>query len=108
MQYLSLAQGAQKVLRLSQQMLAHAEQGNWELVSGLESERSRSLDSLFSHPDIKRSLSEIADILFEVISLDKQCMQLGESARNNMVKQLQKQSHGGHAVNSYLKNTHNA
>lgn len=105
MQYLSVQQGAQKVLRLSQQMLLHAEQGNWELVSGLESERSRSLDSLFAHPDIHKSLGDIAGILFEVIALDKQCMALGEKARKSMLRQLGQQTKGPRAVSCYLQNT---
>lgn len=108
MRYFSLQQGAQKVLRLSQQMLQHAEQGNWELVSGLESERSRSLDSLFQHPDIQSSLNDIAGILFEVISIDKQCMLLGENARKSMLQQLKRQSQGTRAVSCYMQNTRSA
>ena len=105
MQYLSVQQGAQKVLRLSQRMLQHAEQGNWELLSGLENERSRSLDSLFHHPEIKQSLTEIADTLFEVIAIDKQCLLLGDEVRKSMLQQLNHQSQGNRALNSYLENT---
>jgi len=105
MQYLSLQQGAQKVLRLSQQMLVHAEQGNWELVSGLESERSRSLDSLFQHPDIQHSLNDIAGALHEVIAIDKQCLQLGEAARKTMMQQLKHQRSSSQALNCYMQNT---
>lgn len=104
MQYLSLQQGAQKVLRLSERMLAHAEQGDWDLLSGLESERSRSLESLFSHPQINDNLGEIADTLYEVISIDKQCIRLGEQARKTMLSQLNRQSQGGRALNSYRQN----
>ena len=104
MQYLSLQQGAQKVLRLSERMLAHAEQGNWDLLSSLENERSRSLDSLFNHPHINQSLGEIADTLFEVINIDKQCLRLGDEARKIMLSQLNRQSQGGRALNSYLEN----
>lgn len=105
MQYLSLQQGAQKVLRLSQRMLQHAEQGNWELLGSLESERSRSLDSLFHHPDIKQNLGEIADTLFDVIAIDKQCLHLGDEARQAMLMQLNHQSQGSRALNSYKENT---
>ena len=105
MQYLSLQQGAQKVLRLSERMLAQAEQGNWDLMGSLETERSRSLESLFNHPQINQSLNDIADTLFEVISIDKQCLRLGEEARRLMLSQLNRQSQGGRALNSYLKNT---
>ena len=104
MQYLSLQQGAQKVLRLSERMLVYAEQGDWDLLSGLEIERSRSLTSLFNHPQISQSLSEIANTLYEVISIDKQCLRLGEEARKLMLVQLNHQSQGNRALNSYLQN----
>ena len=104
MQYLSLQQGAQKVLRLSQRMLDHAEQGNWEMLGSLEAERSRSLDSLFQHPEIKQSLSDIAETLFDVIAIDKQCLLLGDEARQAMLLQLNNQSQGSRALNSYMEN----
>jgi len=104
MQYLSLQQGAQKVLRLSERMLAQAEQGNWDQLSGLENERSRSLESLFSHPAISENLSEIAGTLFEVISIDKECLRLGAEARKDMLLQLNRQSQGGRALKSYMQN----
>ena len=85
-------------------MLTHAEQGNWDLLSSLESERSRSLESLFNHPHIQQNMSEIAGTLFEVISIDKQCLRLGEEARREMLLQLNRQSQGGRALNSYLEN----
>ncbi len=103
MQYLSLQQGAQKVLRLSQHMLAHAQAGNWELMSNLELERTRSLESLFRHPQITDSLPEIANILYEVMEIDRLCLDLGEHARQSILKNLNKQSQGSRATNSYLQ-----
>lgn len=105
MEYLSLHQGAQKVLRLSQHMLAHALAGNWERMSGLEHERTRSLQSLFRHPQLGNNLSDIAEVLFEIIEIDKQCLGLGEQARQEMLRNLDSQGQGSRATNSYLENT---
>lgn len=105
MQYLSLQQGAQKVLRLTERMLDEARAGNWQALGEIENERSRSLNSLFQHPQIIESLVSIADILYQVMSLDRQCMQLGEHERHILLNQMDKQTRGKKAMNSYLKNS---
>lgn len=102
MEFLSLQQGADKVLRLSQRMLETAEQDEWELLGQLEQERSRSLESLFLHPDMPSALPTIASALQQVVELDRRCIALSERARNAMAAELNIQTQGQRAVLSYL------
>ena len=102
MEFLSLQQGADKVFRLSQRMLETAEQGAWELLGQLEQERSRSLDSLFQHPQMPAALPTIAAVLQQVVDLDRRCIELGQQARDAMAAELNIQAQGERAVRSYL------
>ena len=102
MEFLSLQQGADKVLRLSQRMLETAEQGEWELLGQLEQERSRSLDSLFQHPQMPTAIAMVATALQQVVELDRRCLELGQQARDSMAAELNQQARGTQAVRSYL------
>ncbi|MGD8926762.1 MAG: flagellar protein FliT [Thioalkalispiraceae bacterium] len=104
MQYLSLQQCADKILRLTERMLQHARANDWELMASLELERGRALEHLFRHPEIQHSMQIISDTLFEVMELDKTCIQLTEQARQVMLEQLNQQSQGKRALNTYLEN----
>ncbi|MGD8783286.1 MAG: flagellar protein FliT [Thioalkalispiraceae bacterium] len=104
MQYLSLQQCADKILRLTQRMLQYARSSEWELMGSLELERGKALEHLFRHPDIKQSMQIISKTLYEVMELDKTCMELTEQARQVMLKQLNHQSQGERALNVYREN----
>ena len=105
MQYLSLQQCADKILRLTQRMLQHAQSEEWDLMSSLELERGKALEHLFRHPDINNSIEIISNTLFEVMELDKTCIGLTEQARKMMVEELDRQSQGKRALHLYLQNT---
>lgn len=101
MRYLSLQQGADKILRLSQRMLAAAQTEDWQGVINVEQERQRSIDSLFRHPELPGALATIASTLQEVIVLDKRCMSLGMAYRSQLARELDAGAHGQHAMNVY-------
>lgn len=105
MQYLSLQQCIDKILRLTQRMLQHAHAQEWELMGSLELERGKALEHLFRHPDIKNSMQIISSTLYEVMELDKTCLGLAEQAKISMLDQLDRQSQGKRAVHLYLENT---
>jgi hypothetical protein len=102
MEYLSLQQGADKVLRLTRLMLDSAEQGDWALLRKLEQERSRSLDSLFQHPQMPSAMPTIGSILQQVVDLDRRAITLGKQARDAMAAELHQQAQGQRAVLTYL------
>lgn len=105
MEYLSLQQCADKILRLTQRMLERAQSQEWELMSVLELERGKAMEHLFRHPEIKSSMQVISSTLFDVMELDKSCIELAEQAKQSMLEQLNSQSQGKHALSLYLENT---
>lgn len=102
MEYISLQQGAEKVLRLSRRMLETAEIGDWTLLGQLEQERSRSLDSLFQHPSMPEQMYTISEALRQVMEFDRQCIAMGEQAKAEYATELRLQAQGEQAVRSYL------
>jgi len=104
MEYLSLQQCADKILRLTQRMLQYAQSEDWLLMSALELERGKAMEHLFRHPDIKYSIQIISHTLVEVMELDKTCIGLTEQARQSMLEQLDRQSQGERALSLYLEN----
>lgn len=105
MQYLSLQQGAAKVLRLTQHMLSSAKKDDWQRVVSIESERQYSIDSLFRHPDLGQALPELAEILRQVIALDQECIGLGATLRLQLSHELNLQSQGERALRAYATHT---
>jgi len=105
MEYLSLQQCTDKILRLTQRMLEHAQSEDWTLMTALELERGKALEHLFQHPEIKNSMQVISSTLFEVMELDKTCINLAEQAKQSMLEQLNSQSQGERALSLYLENT---
>lgn len=108
MQHLSLEQGANKVLRLTQHMLALAQENDWQAVAGLEQERQRSIDSLFRHPHVLKSIPTMMDILQQIVILDKQCMALGEAARRLLADELNRRSDTSSALRIYQQHSSDA
>lgn len=105
MEYISLQQCAEKVLRLSQRMLQHAQAGEWTILGQVEQERGKVLEHLFRHPEISQSLQTISDILFDVMDVDRSCMQLTEQARQGMIDELNQRKNIQQAVRLYKQNT---
>lgn len=105
MQYLSLQQGAAKVLRLTQHMLTLAKNDDWQRVASIESERQHSIDSIFRHPDLRQALPDLAEILRQVIALDQECIKLGTMLRLQLSHELNQQSQGERALRAYATHT---
>lgn len=106
MQFLSLQQTANKILRLTTAMRQLAQEQNWQEFARLEAERQRSLEYLFKHPDISTALQDVADTLQQVIVLDQQSIELGEAAKRLLAEKLNLPSPAHGAISAY-KNTSN-
>lgn len=104
MQYLSIQNCADKILRMTVRMLEYARAGEWTLLSQLELERGKSLEHLFRHPQIQQSLQTISDTLFEVMRLDRDCISLTAQARSDMLQSLNQQGQGERALRAYSRN----
>ncbi|MBI3562469.1 MAG: flagellar protein FliT [Gammaproteobacteria bacterium] len=101
MQYLSLQQTANKVLRLTQYLLQLARQDAWEAMLEVEQQRQLALTALFQHPQMPQALNLVAQTLQQVVGLDKQCMALGDTARQQLEIQLAAAFQGQRAVREY-------
>ena len=88
MVFLSLEQTANKILRLTHAMRALADDQDWDQFAHLETERQRSLEYLFKHPDIANALQDVADTLRQVIQLDQESIALGEAAKRLLAEKL--------------------
>ena len=102
MEFLSIEQTASKILRLTRNMRQLAEEQGWSEFARLESERQRSLEYLFSHPEISTALQNIADILKQVALLDQQSIALGETAKRQLAEKLKLNSNSApSAIRAY-------
>lgn len=105
MHYTSTNQVANKIRRLSQRMLLRAKQNNWDEVSEIETERQVTITALFTHPQIKEKLSEISEILRDVIEIDRQCILLGEQELVQTTREITDLRSNKRAVFAYLENS---
>ncbi len=102
--YISLRRSAEKILRLSRSMLQQAIDRQWDQLACLEVDRGRALNHLFDHPDIKQCLPMLSDILYEVLEVDRECIQITEKERFTLLQNLHHQSTQDRAVNLYRNN----
>ena len=105
-EFLSLQQTANKILRLTKAMRQFAQDQDWSQFAHLEAERQRSLEYLFKHPEISSALNNVADTLNQVVELDQESIALGEAAKRLLAEKLNLQAPAAGAINAY-KNTLN-
>ncbi|VAX00686.1 hypothetical protein MNBD_GAMMA21-252 [hydrothermal vent metagenome] len=103
--YISLQHTAEKILRLSKRMLQQAIDKDWDRLARLEVDRGSALKHLFSHPDIEQSLPILSDILFEVLEVDRKCIQITEKERFALLQNLHHKSAQDRAVKLYRENS---
>jgi len=104
-EYISLRQCAEKILRLSKRMLQQAIDKQWDELSILEIDRGSALKYMFAHPDIEQNLPLLADILFEVLDIDKECIMITEKERFTLLQNLHYQNTNDRALNLYRTNS---
>jgi hypothetical protein len=101
MEFLSIEQTANKILRLTKNMRQLAEEQGWQEFARLETERQRSLEYLFAHPQISTALQSVADILHQVVLLDQESIELGEAAKRVLAEKLNLNSNAPGAIKVY-------
>ena len=104
-EHISLRHYPKKILRLSKRMLQNAMDKDWERLASLELDRGSALKHLFDHPDIEQSLPMLSDILYEVLEVDRECIQVTEKERFILLKNLHHQSKQDRAVTLYRNNS---
>ncbi len=78
---LSPRQYAQKILRLSQHMRDLSYKQDWTACAELEEQRHAVMTDLFNHQDMPAALTDIADILEQVLLTDTESIYICEEAR---------------------------
>ncbi len=104
-EHVSLKHYAEKILRLTKRMLQQAIDKDWEQLASLEVDRSSALKYLFDHPEIEKCLPKLSDILYEVLEVDRKCIQVTEKERFVLLQNLHHQSNQDKAVNLYRNNS---
>jgi len=94
---------AEVVLRLSKKIAELAKQHEWQAARELEVKRHKTMQELFSHPEIDTALPAMTSILQEVMQLDAEVIIKGELELQDMASQIHGLGKGKRAVNAYLK-----
>ncbi|MCB1675721.1 MAG: flagellar protein FliT [Halioglobus sp.] len=89
------------VLTTTQQMLACAEDGDWEQVADLERRRRDDLAACFAQPVTIADSSLIAEALAALLSLNEELMARLNSAKSEVMDSGIQFSRNREAVNSY-------
>ena len=106
MQQPHVQQLAREILEFSKHMLKMAQHNDWRVFQLLESQRQTAIDNLFKDPSLSGSLSSIADVLQQIIDLDRASIALGVEARDNLAWELSSMQRGRQALVAYQDNCH--
>ena len=71
------------IIALTKAMRDHADQGEWEEVARLQSERHASLARIFSHPVSPEESAAVEENIRQVLAADAEILALGGTARTN-------------------------
>lgn len=95
-----------KLLRITEEMLLHAQKGDWETVEEMEFSRKSEIDSCFTDCNMEGS-PLVAEALATLIFLNKQISKLVVQARKDMLESRRSFLCGKGAVQDYQNNMNN-
>ena len=90
-----------RVLTMTQQMLAHAEAGEWEQVTDLERERREDLSACFAQSVSLADSALIAEALAALLNLNEELMARLQLAKSEVMQSSVQFSRNRSAVGSY-------
>lgn len=77
-----------KIMQLSNNMLKHAEAGEWEQVTGLEQQRDPLLKSLF-YEDVKpEHVEAVRETVLQTLDIDKKLIGLTEANKQRLAEDI--------------------
>ena len=94
-----------ELLSRSQEMLKHAQAGEWEVVIEEEVQRRHLLEKFFSMPSNVKNLPGIAEAIREMLSLNEKLQKIAIKARKNANDEADAIFSGRRAVGAYAKNS---
>jgi hypothetical protein len=91
----------QAILELSEQMLALAENREWEVLAAVEPTRRQLLHRFFSAPPAAEEVGDIALLIQRVLAMDRQIVQWGEVYRRVLMEGLGELGRARRAFHAY-------
>ena len=77
-----------KIITLSREMLALAEENAWEQVAELDSQRRSLVLQCFQAPTQKQDSAAVAAVIREVLSLNQQVSEMGKAFRQQLGNEI--------------------
>lgn len=94
-----------KIIRYSQTMLRHAEDGEWDIVAEEEIIRRRLIDNYFSKPLNTSTEPFIAAAIQELLEVNNKLEKLSAAARDDAMSIINSITTGRTAINAYRENS---
>jgi len=89
------------ILSISEDMLKSARNNDWESVIAMESRRNTMIAEFFATPLSAEETQAVAHYINKVLVIDKQLIELGNLQREHLRENIQKVTHGRHALKVY-------
>jgi hypothetical protein len=84
----AVSQPEEKLLRLTQAMLAAAENRDWDGLAGIEAERRRLVSLLFDPPASPRDAAATAECIRRMLDLDRRTIAIAETGLRDISSEL--------------------
>lgn len=93
-----------EVIKCSENMLKHAETGNWEQVIDVEKQRNSLLQQLFSGSTSSKDIADITIKIHQILKINKKIEDLTSNVRNTIKNDISLITKGRQAVDFYAQN----
>ncbi len=95
------SQDAQKLLELTQAMLAAAERRDWNRLAELEAERSRLVAACFGPPRANRDSAAMVGCIRRMLELDREVIAIAENGLRDIAGEIASLERGRRAHRAY-------
>lgn len=92
-----------QILQQTQLMLENAQEGAWEDVIEIETERREVLERFFAEPVDQSNAESVSKGLKYIMECDKKIMELGSVTKDALADDLNKMDQGRKAVKAYTE-----
>ena len=90
-----------QIMKMSQQMLMHAQQGHWPEISRIEAQRQVLIKECFDAPIPLSATATVRNNIKLLMQVDRNVMNLCEEKRNLIAADLNSHRHSRNACQSY-------
>ncbi len=101
----TISQRWQPIAALTGKMMALAREEEWEEIPPIELERRALLEEFFESPVSSEDAAEVRELIQALLATDKQIMELGSNASNELLGKLNAFATGRKAKQAYSQHT---